>query len=76
MAVRNVYFSGYNEVGFNNASRGLHTPNLDRLAAEGIVLDSYCAYMGCSCCPRAHLTPLHSREGEVNSSATACCRCL
>ena len=62
MAVRNARFSGYNEVGFNNASRGLHTPNLDRLAAEGIVLDSYCAYMECS--------PAHSLHSSVYFLAT------
>ena len=39
---------GYNEVGFMNASRGLHTPQLDALAADGVVLTTYYVQPICS----------------------------
>eukprot|EP01050_Picozoa_sp_SAG11_P022981 SAG11_NODE_4487_length_1877_cov_1.735096_1_plen_361_part_10 len=39
---------GYNEVGFMNSSRGLHTPRLDRLAATGVVLTEYRVAPMCS----------------------------
>ena len=39
---------GYNEVNFNNASRGIRTPHLDALASAGVVLDSYNVQPICS----------------------------
>ena len=39
---------GYNEVHFNNASRGIRTPHLDGLASGGVVLDSYYVQPICS----------------------------
>jgi len=39
---------GYNEVNFNNASRGIRTPHLDALAADGVVLDTYYVQPICS----------------------------
>ena len=39
---------GYNEVNFNNASRGIRTPHLDALASGGVVLDSYYVQPICS----------------------------
>ena len=39
---------GYNEMAFNNNSRGLLTPNLDRLAAGGARLTSYYTNPLCS----------------------------
>ena len=39
---------GYNEVNFNNASRGIRTPHLDGLASGGVVLDSYYVQPICS----------------------------
>ena len=39
---------GYNEVNFNNASRGIRTPHLDALASAGVVLDSYYVQPICS----------------------------
>ena len=40
---------GYNELSFQNTSRGLVTPHLDSLAAEGVVLRNY--YVGPICSP-------------------------
>lgn len=39
---------GYNEMGFMNASRGLITDNLDKLASEGVVLKNYYVQPICS----------------------------
>ena len=39
---------GYNEVNFNNASRGIRTPHLDALASGGVILDSYYVQPICS----------------------------
>jgi arylsulfatase A-like enzyme len=39
---------GFNEMGFNNATRGLQTPFLDALAAGGVVLDKYYTNPLCS----------------------------
>jgi arylsulfatase B len=39
---------GFNEMGFNNASRGLQTPNLDGLAAKGAILRHYYTNPLCS----------------------------
>ena len=39
---------GFNEVGFQNASRGLVTPELDRLAGEGVILTQYYVQPICS----------------------------
>ena len=32
---------GYNEMNWMNSTRGLHTPNLDALAHEGVILKNY-----------------------------------
>mmetsp|Transcript_97776 Transcript_97776/g.276738 ORF Transcript_97776/g.276738 Transcript_97776/m.276738 type:complete len:561 (+) Transcript_97776:51-1733(+) len=39
---------GYNELGFMNSTRGLITPNLDKLAANGVVLKNYYVQPICS----------------------------
>lgn len=39
---------GYNEVNFMNGSRGILTPNLDKLAAGGVVLSNYYVQPICS----------------------------
>jgi arylsulfatase B len=39
---------GFNEMGFNNASRGLLTPHLDRLAHGGVILRQYYVQPICS----------------------------
>ena len=39
---------GYNEAGFMNSTRGLVTPHLDALAAEGVVLTCYITAPMCS----------------------------
>merc|ERR1719163_282667 len=39
---------GYNEMGFMNSTRGLITPNLDELAAAGVVLKNYYVQPICS----------------------------
>ena len=39
---------GYNEMGFQNASRGLVTPNLDKLAHGGVRLSQYYVQPICS----------------------------
>ena len=39
---------GFNEMGFNNNTRGLQTPNLDALAAAGVVLERYYTNPLCS----------------------------
>ena len=32
---------GYNEMNWMNSTRGLHTPNLDALAHDGVILKNY-----------------------------------
>eukprot|EP01079_Euglenida_sp_SAG-EU17-18_P004914 gene4914-5055_t len=39
---------GFNEMGYQNATRGLHTPTLDRLAHEGVILRNYYVQPMCS----------------------------
>ena len=39
---------GYNELNFNNRTRGILTPNLDALADAGVVLDNYYVQPICS----------------------------
>ena len=39
---------GYNELGFMNTSRGLHTPHLDFLASQGVALRNYYVQPICS----------------------------
>ena len=46
---------GNNEVGFSNSTRGLLTPNIDRLAAGGVALSNY--YVTPLCSPTVSLTP-------------------
>ena len=36
---------GFNELGFMNSTRGIHTPNLDTLARSGVILKNYCECM-------------------------------
>ena len=59
---------GYNEMGFMNSSRGIHTPHLDTLAKEGVILKNYYVQPICSPTRSAFMTgrvPLHlgRREG-------------
>ena len=39
---------GYNELGFTNASRGIHSPHLDCLARQGVILKNYYVQPICS----------------------------
>lgn len=39
---------GYNEMGFMNSTRGIRTPNLDAMAAAGVVLKNYYVQPICS----------------------------
>ena len=32
---------GYNEMNWMNSTRGIHTPNLDALAHDGVILKNY-----------------------------------
>ena len=39
---------GYNELGFMNSTRGIHTPVLDSLANSGVILKNYYVQPICS----------------------------
>eukprot|EP00658_Telonema_sp_P-2_P006088 TRINITY_DN12316_c0_g1_i2.p1 TRINITY_DN12316_c0_g1~~TRINITY_DN12316_c0_g1_i2.p1 ORF type:complete len:562 (-),score=99.42 TRINITY_DN12316_c0_g1_i2:379-2064(-) len=47
---------GYNEMGFMNTSRGLHTPVLDGLASSGVILKNYYVQPICSPTRSAFMT--------------------
>lgn len=47
---------GYNEMGFMNSSRGIHTPHLDTLAKEGVILKNYYVQPICSPTRSAFMT--------------------
>eukprot|EP01065_Artemidia_motanka_P012589 TRINITY_DN1693_c6_g1_i1.p1 TRINITY_DN1693_c6_g1~~TRINITY_DN1693_c6_g1_i1.p1 ORF type:complete len:545 (+),score=138.71 TRINITY_DN1693_c6_g1_i1:100-1734(+) len=47
---------GYNEMGFMNSTRGLHTQNLDSLATSGVILKNYYVQPICSPTRSAFMT--------------------
>lgn len=53
---------GLNEMGFNNASRGILTPHLDALAAQGVVMDRYYTNPLCSPSRSALMTGLYNHR--------------
>ena len=59
---------GFNEMGFNNASRGLLTPHLDALAAGGVKLTSYYTHPLCSPTRSALMTGRYSHRLGTQSS--------
>ena len=59
---------GYNEMGFQNSSRGLLTPHLDSLAAGGVRLSSYYTTPLCSPTRGALLTSRYSHRLGLQSN--------
>ena len=53
---------GFNELGYMNATRGLHTPNIDKLAAGGSVLRQYYAVPLCSPSRASLLTGVYNHR--------------
>eukprot|EP00662_Eupelagonemidae_sp_cell21_P057361 gene57361-biopygen73552 len=58
---------GYNEMGFMNETRGLHTPNLDRIASGGVVLKNYYVQPICSPTRSALMTGRYMRLGTQSN---------
>jgi hypothetical protein len=60
--------AGFNEFGFQNATRGLLTPNLDALAAGGVRLTHYYTHPLCSPTRSAMMTGRYSHRLGLQSS--------
>ena len=59
---------GYNELGFQNSSRGLITPHLDSLASGGVRLTSYYTHPLCSPTRGALMTGRYSHRLGLQSN--------
>ena len=76
---------GYNELGFMNSTRGIHTPHLDALANAGVILNNYCecaqsgiwqtlAFRGHTFLAARRVSPLPGNAGYcMQTTAGHCC---
>ncbi|XP_072020868.1 arylsulfatase B-like [Amphiura filiformis] len=68
---------GWNDVSYHNSSCDIHTPNIDRLAKEGVRLENYYAQSVCTPSRASFMTGLYkSRHGLENVLAAGEAGCL
>ncbi|XP_072018305.1 arylsulfatase B-like [Amphiura filiformis] len=62
---------GWNDVSYHNSSCDIHTPNIDRLAKEGVRLENYYAQATCSPSRASFMTGLYQSRHGVDRALSA-----